>query len=70
MHQISLFRLIAGLWFASANFCSLASGAAATGDAEPSTPVILISIDTLRADHLSAYGYRRIRTPNIDSFAQ
>jgi choline-sulfatase len=33
-------------------------------------PVILISIDTLRADHLSAYGYRAIRTPNIDSFAQ
>lgn len=32
-------------------------------------PVILISIDTLRADHLSAYGYRAIRTPNIDSFA-
>jgi len=34
------------------------------------TPVILISIDTLRADHLSANGYRKIRTPNIDSFAQ
>jgi choline-sulfatase len=33
------------------------------------TPVILISIDTLRADHLSAYGYKRIATPNIDSFA-
>src|SRR3984885_12438588 len=33
-------------------------------------PVILISIDTLRADHLSAYGYTRIKTPNIDSFAQ
>ena len=32
--------------------------------------VILISIDTLRADHLSAYGYRKIRTPNIDSFSQ
>jgi arylsulfatase A-like enzyme len=32
-------------------------------------PVILISIDTLRADHLSAYGYHRIATPNIDSFA-
>jgi arylsulfatase A-like enzyme len=30
-------------------------------------PVILISIDTLRADHLSAYGYTKIRTPNIDS---
>jgi tetratricopeptide (TPR) repeat protein len=37
--------------------------------AEP-TSVILISIDTLRADHLSAYGYRRLHTPNIDSFAQ
>jgi arylsulfatase A-like enzyme len=33
-------------------------------------PVILISIDTLRADHLGIYGYRRIATPNIDSFAQ
>ena len=37
--------------------------------AEPPS-VILISIDTLRADHLSAYGYRRMQTPNIDSFAQ
>jgi arylsulfatase A-like enzyme len=33
------------------------------------TPVILISIDTLRADHLSSFGYRKIATPNIDSFA-
>ena len=33
------------------------------------TPVILISIDTLRADHLSAYGYTQIHTPNIDSLA-
>lgn len=32
-------------------------------------PVILISIDTLRADHLSAYGYTKIRTQNIDAFA-
>jgi arylsulfatase A-like enzyme len=34
------------------------------------TPVILISIDTLRADHLSAYGYTKIHTPNIDAFAE
>ena len=34
------------------------------------TPVILISIDTLRADHLGIYGYRRIATPNLDAFAQ
>src|SRR5262245_5207431 len=32
-------------------------------------PVILISIDTLRADHLPAYGYTKIRTPNIDALA-
>jgi choline-sulfatase len=38
--------------------------------AQESTPVILISIDTLRANHLGAYGYRKIQTPNIDSFAQ
>ena len=34
----------------------------------PAKPhVILISIDTLRSDHLSAYGYRALTTPNIDS---
>ena len=38
--------------------------------ASPSTaPVILISIDTLRADRLPAYGYQKVRTPNIDAFA-
>jgi choline-sulfatase len=41
-------------------------GDAAAG---PPTSVILISIDTLRADHLSAYGYRAIQTPNMDAFA-
>jgi arylsulfatase A-like enzyme/Flp pilus assembly protein TadD len=32
-------------------------------------PVILISIDTLRSDHLPAYGYRAIATPAIDRLA-
>jgi arylsulfatase A-like enzyme/Flp pilus assembly protein TadD len=32
-------------------------------------PVILISIDTLRADHLPVYGYTKVRTPNIDALA-
>jgi arylsulfatase A-like enzyme/tetratricopeptide (TPR) repeat protein len=31
--------------------------------------VVLITIDTLRADHLPSYGYTKIRTPNIDRFA-
>src|ERR1700694_2132417 len=30
-------------------------------------PIILISIDTLRSDHLPAYGYSKIETPGIDS---
>ncbi len=32
-------------------------------------PIILISIDTLRADHLPAYGYRNVTTPAIDALA-
>ncbi len=31
--------------------------------------ILLISIDTLRADHLSCYGYHRQTTPNIDRIA-
>jgi len=29
--------------------------------------LIFITVDTLRADHLSSYGYRKIQTPSIDS---
>jgi len=36
----------------------------------PAGPVILISIDTLRADHLAVYGYTKGRTPNIDALAK
>ncbi len=32
--------------------------------------VILISVDTLRADHLSCYGYRRMLTPHLDTLAK
>jgi choline-sulfatase len=40
------------------------------GAANAQTPVILISVDTLRADHLSCYGYRRVNTPHIDSLTR
>lgn len=33
-------------------------------------PVILISIDTLRADHLGVYGYHRNTSPHIDRLAE
>ncbi|HUE87949.1 MAG TPA: sulfatase-like hydrolase/transferase [Vicinamibacterales bacterium] len=32
-------------------------------------PIVLISIDTLRADRLPAYGYQGVRTPAIDRLA-
>jgi arylsulfatase A-like enzyme len=32
--------------------------------------VLLITIDTLRADHLGMYGYRRATSPHIDSLAR
>jgi arylsulfatase A-like enzyme len=35
----------------------------------PTRPIILISLDTLRADHVGCYGYDRATTPNIDRLA-
>ena len=32
--------------------------------------VILLTLDTLRADHLACYGYPDVRTPNLDSLAR
>lgn len=31
--------------------------------------VVVITIDTLRADHVGCYGYKQIHTPNIDALA-
>lgn len=50
----------------------LALGLAACADraAPADAPgIVLISIDTLRRDHLSAYGYERATTPRIDACA-
>ena len=32
--------------------------------------ILLIAIDSLRADHLSGYGYPRLTTPHLDHFAE
>ncbi|MBA3914746.1 MAG: sulfatase [Acidobacteriales bacterium] len=38
--------------------------------ARPGAPnVLVIIVDTLRADHLSSYGYSRLTTPNLDALA-
>src|SRR5437762_11339201 len=55
---------------------ALSTGLAAVGgwryaraSAPVSGPIVIISIDTLRADHLPAYGYTNVRTPAIDALA-
>jgi len=53
---------------------------ACNGDAHDASParivtgnagvnVLLVTVDTLRSDHLSAYGYPRVTSPNIDELA-
>jgi arylsulfatase A-like enzyme/Flp pilus assembly protein TadD len=37
--------------------------------ADPAPSVLLITIDTLRADHLGCYGYTQVETPAIDGLA-
>lgn len=39
------------------------------GDAVKPTNLILVSIDTLRADHLGCYGYAKPTSPAIDAFS-
>ncbi|RMF23435.1 MAG: hypothetical protein D6760_05325 [Deltaproteobacteria bacterium] len=49
------------------------AAAACSKPAAPACPgcnVVLISADTLRADHVGAYGYPRPVTPNIDRLAE
>ena len=38
-------------------------------EAVPIERVVLVSLDTLRADHLGAYGYERPTSPNLDALA-
>lgn len=48
-----------------------AKGSEPAGGGGPGTRpnVVWISLDTLRADHLGAYGYSRPTSPNLDAFA-
>jgi choline-sulfatase len=49
-------------------FAIIVAAVCAAAMAAPPPNVILISVDTLRADHLPAYGYGAIRTPQLDRF--
>jgi arylsulfatase A-like enzyme len=60
-------------WVIAVGLCSSLLAVASCSTEPPAPPdlnVILISIDTLRADHLGCYGYPRPTTPYIDELAR
>ena len=62
MRGKALYSLTAGLL--------LVAGCSRRSEHSPTAAVVLISVDTLRADHLPAYGYRAVSTPAIDALAR
>ena len=62
MRQFLVFLLALGT--------SAALLACAPPAADTRSSVIVISIDTLRADHVGLYGYERDTTPFLDRFAK
>jgi arylsulfatase A-like enzyme len=51
---------------AATTFCLALAGGAVMAAPSATPDVLLITVDTLRADHVSAYGYSRNTTPEID----
>lgn len=72
MHKTACrcFRSLLGHLIALVLEIGLVTGGAYAASSVTAPSVILISIDTLRADHLGCYGYRAIRTPQIDALVQ
>jgi len=50
--------------------CGVATPRSAAQNVTPRPNIFLITIDTLRADHVHCYGYEQIQTPALDSIAK
>ncbi|HXY39411.1 MAG TPA: sulfatase-like hydrolase/transferase [Vicinamibacteria bacterium] len=63
-------RLTASVALAASAMLLVTKGCACSGSTPrfPGAPLVVVSIDTLRSDHLPAYGYRGVATPNLDRF--
>ena len=70
---MSIFRTVRNLLILILSLASLSCGgekpAGGDVDGAEGSPVIIISVDTLRADHLPVYGAADIETPAIDALA-
>jgi len=63
--------LLAGLvFYAVRQWRAQSAFQADSGNASSEPNIILITLDTVRADHLSLYGYSRMTTPNLDRLAR
>ena len=68
---MKVFRALVMLPLAAFCACLLcAPSARASSPAKTPPDVFLITIDTLRADHVHCYGYQHIQTPALDGLAQ
>lgn len=74
-------RLVAAMWIVPAAIIAACAGdlrpstaaptvASAESPAAASPPIIWVTIDTLRADHMSVYGYPVPTTPHLEEFAR
>jgi arylsulfatase A-like enzyme len=61
--------LLAGLMIYGAGYWGEASAAKKLPAATAKSNVLLIVLDTLRADHMSVYGYSRPTTPQLEKYA-
>src|SRR6266480_3572806 len=69
MRFLSLYRHFRRLLIFLAAVSSFASAASANAP-KPRPNVILITIDTVRADHVGCYGAKNVQTPTLDSLAR
>lgn len=68
--RVNLRRIICVVLTGFVAACGPDSASIATDVLSPTRSVLLFTIDTLRADHLSAYGYEKHSTPATDQFAR
>jgi arylsulfatase A-like enzyme/cytochrome c-type biogenesis protein CcmH/NrfG len=69
--------ILRGIIFIQVFAAAVMPGITAWGQTSPQTPaarnpppdVYLITIDTLRADHVGCYGYKQVETPALDALA-